>query len=153
MGSLKELTEYDDSRTLCSIKIVLLRRKPYLSVTSLTLCSVWLPRLQLVLSIMPLILRDFIKIIRYTGACSIFSAFQRLCKATQTFEICTWYYFLEKLLVSMHWGKKSIASFPPEAWSRNKLLGVGIFASFFIYVNKCMKRIFNLYISYLSPKA
>lgn len=122
----------------CSIKKVLLRRKPYFSVTPVTLCSVWLPRLQLVLSIMPLILRDFIKIIRYTGACSIFSAFWRLCKATQTFEICTWYYFLEKLLVSMHW-KKSIASLPPEAWRKNKLLGVGIFAFFFfVYGNKCM---------------
>lgn len=135
---------------------MLLRRKPHFSVTSVTRCSVWLPRLQLVLSIMPLILRDFIKIIRYTGACSIFSAFQRLCKATQTFEICTWHYILEKLLVSMHWGKKkkSIASLPPEAGRRNKPLGVGMFASFFfIYVNKCLKYMFNLYISYLSPQS
>lgn len=95
-GFSKELTEYDDSKTPCSIKIVLLRRKPYFSVTSVTPCSVWLPQLQLVLSIMPLILRDFIKIIRYTGECSIFSAYQRLYKATQTFEICTWYCILEK---------------------------------------------------------
>lgn len=96
-GSSKELTKYDDSKTPCSIKIVLLRRKPYFSVTSVTPCSVWLLQLQLVLSIKPLILRDFIKIIRYTGECSIFSAYQRLCKATQTFEICTWYCILEKL--------------------------------------------------------
>lgn len=102
-GSLKELTKNDDSKTPCSIKIALLRRKRGFSVTSVTLCSVGLPLLQLVLSIMPLILRHFIKIIRYTGAYSIFSAFQRLCKATHTFEICTWHFFLEKLSTSAHW--------------------------------------------------
>ena len=130
--SLKELTEYDDSKIPCSIKIVLLRRKLYFSVTSATLCSVWLPWLQLVLSIMPLILRDFIKIIRYTGACSIFSAFQRLCKATLTFEIYTWHYFLEKLSVFLCNGKKYIiVSLSPEAWRRNKPLKSGDFCLFF----------------------
>lgn len=83
-------------------------------------CSVWVPRPQLVLSIMPLILRDFIKIIRYTGVYSIFSAFPRLCKATQSFEICTWYFLLEKLSVSMHWKKKIIIYSQPSSWSVKK---------------------------------
>lgn len=130
----------------CSIKRVLLRRKPYFSVTSVTLCSVWLPWLQLVLSIMPLILRDFIKIIRYTGACSIFSAFQRRCKATQTFEICTWHFFLEKLSVFYALEKKNLlGSLSPDAWRRNKLLRSG---DVYLFFHLC-KSTYEMYIQFI----